>query len=965
MKLKRLKADGFGMLRGEWHFDPSRLNLVIDENERGKTSLLHAVVAGLYGLDRDGRRFRGLLTPLERWRPWDGGSYQIELDIESEGETYLIARDFARETVQVWNERGQDVTAEFATEKDDFSIGQQLLGLDSEEFAKCAFWRQGELAEVVPEMEKDRRASTLQARLESAADTRAGDASAIEAIQSLDLALKEFDSPELGTTLTIENALRRLEGLRDTRTVAINSLEHDYSAISQPLEQIAALDEEERSLRARLRALEAHAAMLRAADASRRLERDVQRRNELTRLRTEVQELAALVSVPTDAETVLAAQAARHSELTARLQALGAKRRAIEPERERTDQALAAFTEWAGCGAAHADALAVRAGELKRLEDEVRRVSEELDSGLEAMRLQGLDPERVVTLLPRFDGLTLEQSDLLREQPRIALTQQTELATAEQMRSVGRTMLRDIGAWKRPRYAAGGALAALGMLVAVAPLVPNLGAPRTPATLSGAFAFAAGIATIVTTMFARRRARDEATARIVEADEQQRRSQLHATENDRRLQAVATDLGYDNAQALLNEWGEAQRLRDLHRPIHAARQQLTGLERQRVMVTEAAHSLLEHGGGGEATRELLEAAAAHIRERLALEQERAVITRRLELADAEAQEAHTSLAELEQQAVATIRSAGLEFEPGGSWSAWVAEVGGQVRRALRRTALLEREIPGLETEMLDEGTRATLRSETDRAQAAAAKVDADALAAVAAAAATHEDVERVTTEARARLDALRDERESLRRSVQNVADRYHADHPGALARLEVVERELQRAQSFRDSVTLAKQTIERVARETHRRWAEFLNQRVTDLLKDVGSSIARVRFGEDLDFAVTITGGQQIARGKAVHQLSSGARDQLHLTVRLAISDFLSRGGESLPLLIDDCFATSDDDRTRNGMKLLLDAFSRQHQVVLVTCHRARQEALAALDAALYDERVHWVELRSVLAGGV
>jgi recombinational DNA repair ATPase RecF len=221
------------------------------------------------------------------------------------------------------------------------------------------------------------------------------------------------------------------------------------------------------------------------------------------------------------------------------------------------------------------------------------------------------------------------------------------------------------------------------------------------------------------------------------------------------------------------------------------------------------------------------------------------------------------------------------------------------------------------------------------------------------------------TQTRARLDALRDEREALRRGVQNVADRYHADHPGALARLEVVERELRRAQAFRDSVTLAKQTIERVARETHRRWAEFLNQRVTDLLKDVGSSIGRVRFGEDLDFAVSLPGGQQAARGKAVHQLSSGARDQLHLAVRLAISEFLSRGGESLPLLIDDCFATSDDDRTRQGMKLLLDTFSRQHQILFVTCHRARHEAIAALDPTLYDERVHWLELRSAVVGGV
>ena len=51
MKILSLKADGFGALKGEFRFDPDRLNLVVDENERGKSTLLAAVTAALYGLD--------------------------------------------------------------------------------------------------------------------------------------------------------------------------------------------------------------------------------------------------------------------------------------------------------------------------------------------------------------------------------------------------------------------------------------------------------------------------------------------------------------------------------------------------------------------------------------------------------------------------------------------------------------------------------------------------------------------------------------------------------------------------------------------------------------------------------------------------------------------------------------------------------------------------------------------------
>ncbi len=101
MRLLRLRADGFGPLRGEYVFQQGRITLVVDRNETGKSSLLAALSAALYGLEAD-RRSHKVLTPLERWRPWDGGTYRVELDLECEGETWTIKRDFGRGTVEVW-----------------------------------------------------------------------------------------------------------------------------------------------------------------------------------------------------------------------------------------------------------------------------------------------------------------------------------------------------------------------------------------------------------------------------------------------------------------------------------------------------------------------------------------------------------------------------------------------------------------------------------------------------------------------------------------------------------------------------------------------------------------------------------------------------------------------------------------------------------------------------------------------
>ena len=199
MKFLRLKVEGFGSLRGEHHFDPARVTLVVDDNERGKSTLLAAIVAALYGLSDDKRTYKPL-TPLERWRPWDGGPFGVELELECGGERYTVRRDFVAGTIAVWDARGQELTPAFLEGRDEYPVGHKLLGLDEEEFEKCAFLRQEDLDQVVPADEKDRRANSLQARLERAADTRAGNSSANEALRVLDEAATRYAEPLLDTT---------------------------------------------------------------------------------------------------------------------------------------------------------------------------------------------------------------------------------------------------------------------------------------------------------------------------------------------------------------------------------------------------------------------------------------------------------------------------------------------------------------------------------------------------------------------------------------------------------------------------------------------------------------------------------------------------------------------------------------------------------------------------------------------
>jgi hypothetical protein len=256
MRLLRLKVDGFGPLRGEYRFNPGRVTLVVDRNETGKSSLLAAISAALYGL-ADDRRSHKVITPVDRWRPWDGGSYRVELELECEGDVITVKRDFERGTVEVRDERGLEVTASFREGREDFPVGKKLLGLDADEFEKCALVRQGELDQVVPGDEKARRGGTLQARLESAADTRGGDTSAAEALQVLQGALRRYNTDEVDFTGTVENAISRLELKRETLASELRTLEHDRLQVAGPLDELARLGAEERAARGTIARLDA------------------------------------------------------------------------------------------------------------------------------------------------------------------------------------------------------------------------------------------------------------------------------------------------------------------------------------------------------------------------------------------------------------------------------------------------------------------------------------------------------------------------------------------------------------------------------------------------------------------------------------------------------------------------------------------------------------------------------------
>jgi hypothetical protein len=954
MKLLRLKADGFGALRGELRFDPDRMTVLLDDNERGKSTVMAAIAAALYGLNGDRRSHRPL-TPLERWRPWDGGAYRVELEFECEGERFTVSRDFDRGTVAVWSDRGQDVTAEFREGKDEYPVGKKLLELDADEFERCAMVRQGELAEVIPGEERERRSPSLRARLEAVADSRVGDARASEAIKVLEGALRRYTCAELDFTGTADHALQRLEAKRQLLEAELKALAHDLEENAGPLEQLADLGEQEREARAALAGLDAEWRSTLAADARRQLAEDARHREELEALRREAASLEAVGALPADAESQLRDTVARLEEAQRNVQALEGRRQdelsreraALESERE----SLKAFE--AG-GAFEADRCVSLAAEMRRIADDETRLRDDIFNLRESLAGEGHDPERLQWLSHRLGRLGEGDHQLLRRQSELAFAHHTEVAELESQRTTSSETLRDVDAQRGRRTLPGWFLLALGISVLVAGtvVVSLQGLPWLSTTFFAVGSVTLGAGVTLVTLGRNLRAEEREEALRMLSDSQRRLNHLRQqrAETESALEALSREYGYRDHVELLREWNELVRLREESAPTVHAQHQLGSLDARRRQVTDEARELLGRFGIQTPEPDNLDKVAALLRQLEAVRQRLSALDRNWSWIDDQKRVDEAAANGNKERALRILESAGIAYDPDRSWNDHIRELSERLQGRQRRVTLTQDLIPSLERRLLSDSQRAELEGQVSLGEETVPE---------GAARRNQRELDGERRRLQERLEDVQRRRSDLRVKVEEVSRRVHSERPEKLAQLERIERAFQRAHKFKEAVELAATTIRQVAKETHQRWADYLNRRAGELTGALGTTIEQLRFGDDLDFSVRLAGGQQLARGKADQQLSAGTRDQLYLAVRLAVSEFLSRGQTPLPLLLDDVFVTSDDERARAGMRLLIEHFATSHQVVLMTCHRQRFERLGELDRELYQGRVQWLDLRS------
>ena len=186
------------------------------------------------------------------------------------------------------------------------------------------------------------------------------------------------------------------------------------------------------------------------------------------------------------------------------------------------------------------------------------------------------------------------------------------------------------------------------------------------------------------------------------------------------------------------------------------------------------------------------------------------------------------------------------------------------------------------------------------------------------------------------LDQARDQRAQSRGALMALdRDQKQSDFDTALTRRRAVAQELSSHLRRAAAAKLLADTLERFQAEAHRRYTEPFRQQLERLGAHVFGLSFRVEVDEDLEVTRRFMHGTWIDESS----LSTGAREQLAVLVRLAVATLVDPV-EGVPVIFDDALGHSDPERLAS-LAAALESAGRRAQVILLTATPERFAAVA------------------------
>jgi DNA repair exonuclease SbcCD ATPase subunit len=235
MIIKKAVIKGFGKYsQKEFLFDRG-LNCVFGENEAGKSTLLWFIRGMLYGLKGGRAKTTGEQAPLKKFQPWSDNTYSGSLEIETDkGETFYIYRDFNKKTLNIYNDRYEDVTS-FLLTSSDMQPGEIFTGMSEECFESTCFIDSAGSCLTID----DRKG--IESRLIEVSETGFFDVSLTHALSLLeDIRKKEIGAAADRRTLRdrpLPKTLDRITELEE-KTARFEKIREEITSLHERLDQV-------------------------------------------------------------------------------------------------------------------------------------------------------------------------------------------------------------------------------------------------------------------------------------------------------------------------------------------------------------------------------------------------------------------------------------------------------------------------------------------------------------------------------------------------------------------------------------------------------------------------------------------------------------------------------------------------------------------------------------------------------
>jgi DNA repair exonuclease SbcCD ATPase subunit len=932
--IKRIRFRGFGKLNGSCEFVPGKCNVLCQENEYGKSTLVDAILFSFYNFPATGMR-RGELKPKQKYRPWDTGghdAFETEMDLVlDDGSNLRLTSRFQRqqpfELVNLDTGRSEPL--------DGVPFGRRFFGMPLQSFTDCFFLRQddsgpGSRDDLVEIIET---AATSNQRIQDSSIRKA-----LGALADCRVCLDEFSAGPITPDTLIARIDEKLGATQDQ----LAAMERRRAQRAAEISAAEELDAEIERLRRRQALLECAASSAEISEIEallrRQQELEVASQGKLARmkqlepyarfdpaLRPLVQELySAWCSLRDQAE---------HSRSHAGT-------RVDEPLRM-AERELSVFPPSMG---------KLTPNDLDRLRslklmfnEQLRDISvqsRKVASTKEEMTGQGVPVEEFEALRKRTDTMPAADIRVLLEHEHQRTGLQAAVAEAEKCvaeasarAATARARREKSGTYSGVMFVCAIVAFGVGLLFLLLKYAP-LGAALS--LLAAAFG-AAGI------WHVHRAHRLDSTelepalsAEISKTSEVRKlRDQIETLEGNYRDALARSRLqeGEIRVYSHFSEW--AQMLSTYHAAEEYHNRIMTShgetraqiCEIVRAVVSDPTPDLLNEAMIDNCIRQAERFLETHS-EMERLKTESAALKNDLRLLG---QRRDEKLAELEN----ILRNAGAD---GVSLDDRISSFLDGCDKAARYHEL-QREAH--DAEVVAPAAAEQLRERADflRARLHELRGRDSVLAAATLPAGTRASLQAELELASGQREELRVQRINAFNECDRDVEEWRKDGPRLRAEIARLKDLRTYAADFRDSAQIAHRELAAIADEVFTQWAAALNNRVNEILPALAPGYRDIQISDDLELTLHSDSARRRLGAREIAHLSRGTRDQLALVLRIAVCEYLSAHVGNLPLVFDEPFAHWDDGRFADGTRCLA-AMAERHQVILLSCHNWRYREL-------------------------